>query len=40
MHTGLRWPEDVLRAFRLGTHITPRLVWFNPDAATPDDEAA
>ncbi|GAB2981271.1 hypothetical protein [Amycolatopsis acidiphila] len=38
----LRAPEDALRFFNLGSHIRARLVWFNPDAATPpeDDEAA
>lgn len=27
-------PEDALRGFRFGSHITPRLVWVNPEAAT------
>lgn len=39
----LHTPEDALRFFNLGSHIRARLVWFNPDAATPpddDDEAA
>ncbi len=36
-------PEHALRLFTFGSHIQARLVWFNPDAATPaddDDEAA
>ncbi len=36
-------PENALRLFKVGSHIQARLVWFNPDAATPadyDDEAA
>ncbi|MGH3900040.1 MAG: hypothetical protein ACRDTA_17730 [Pseudonocardiaceae bacterium] len=34
--------ENALRLFKFGNHIQARLVWFNPDAATPadDDEAA
>jgi hypothetical protein len=38
----LQAPENALRLFRLGSHVRARLVWFNPDAATPakDDEAA
>jgi hypothetical protein len=38
----LRAPEDALRFFNRGSHVRARLVWFNPDAATPpdDDEAA
>lgn len=38
----LRTPEDALRLFNRGSHIRARLVWFNPDAATPpeDDEDA
>jgi hypothetical protein len=28
-------PENALRRFQLGGHIQARLVWFNPDAATP-----
>lgn len=38
----LHVPEDALRLFNFGSHIHARLVWFNPDAATPpenDDEA-
>jgi hypothetical protein len=34
----LRTPEDALRLFNLGSHIRARLVWFNPDAATPPDD--
>jgi len=36
-------PENALRHFAQGPDIHARLVWFNPDAATPeedDDEAA
>lgn len=35
-------PENALRHFTRGDYIRARLVWFNPDAATPteDDEAA
>jgi len=39
----LQTPENALRLFNLGGYIRARLVWFNPDAATPsedDDEAA
>jgi hypothetical protein len=38
----LQAPENALRMFKFGSHIRARLVWFNPDAATPaeDDEAA
>jgi hypothetical protein len=34
-------PEDALLGFHFGSHIKPRLVWVNPDAATPaeDDQA-
>ncbi|MGH3829314.1 MAG: hypothetical protein ACRDRS_02510 [Pseudonocardiaceae bacterium] len=33
--------EDALRLFNFGSHIRARLVWLNPDAATPpeDDDA-
>ena len=37
VHLGVPAPEAVLRRFRFGTHITPRLVWVNPDAATPPE---
>lgn len=30
----LQAPENALRGFAWGSHITPRLVWVNPDAAT------
>jgi hypothetical protein len=39
VHLGAPAPEAVLRRFRFGTHITPRLVWVNPDAATPPEPA-
>ncbi|MGH3423288.1 MAG: hypothetical protein ACRDO8_01090 [Nocardioidaceae bacterium] len=35
---GLAEPEDALVGFGFGTHIRARLVWFNPDAATPEGE--
>lgn len=38
LHMGLQEPEDALPGFHFGTHILPRLVWFNPDAATPDED--
>lgn len=31
-------PENALRLFKFGSHIRARLVWFNPDAATPADD--
>lgn len=31
----LQSAENALRGFGFGTHITPRLVWVNPDVATP-----
>lgn len=34
----LRAPEDALRMFNFGSHIRARLVWFEPTAATPDDD--
>ncbi|MGH3568502.1 MAG: hypothetical protein ACRDRH_21250 [Pseudonocardia sp.] len=43
LRMSLQAPEDALRLFKFGSHIQARLVWFNPDAATPaddDDEAA
>lgn len=30
--------EKVLHGFDVGTHIHARVVWFNPDAATPADD--
>jgi hypothetical protein len=36
-HLGSPSPEDVVRRFRFGTRITSRLVWVNPDAATPTE---
>jgi hypothetical protein len=35
---GLPTAEDALRRFRFSRHITPRLVWYDPSAATPCDE--
>ncbi|SMD20699.1 hypothetical protein [Kibdelosporangium aridum] len=43
MRISLETPENALRLFTFGSHIRARLVWFNPDAATPaedDNEAA
>lgn len=34
MRMSLQAPENALRGFTWGSHITARLVWFNPDAAT------
>lgn len=34
----LQAPDDALPAFIWGDHITTRLVWVNPNAATPVDE--
>jgi hypothetical protein len=34
----LHAPKDALRLFTFGSHIRARLVWFNPDAATPTDD--
>ncbi|TDV52015.1 hypothetical protein [Actinophytocola oryzae] len=31
----VRAPENALRMFTVGDHIRARLVWFDPDAATP-----
>jgi hypothetical protein len=41
LRMSLQAPENVLRLFNFGSHIRARLVWLNPDAATPtgdDDE--
>lgn len=38
LYMGLQAPEDALLGFHFGTHIRPRLVWFNPDAVTPEDD--
>ncbi|MGQ0841337.1 hypothetical protein [Actinokineospora sp.] len=43
LRMSLHAPDDALRLYKFGSHIRARLVWFNPDAATPiddDDEAA
>lgn len=32
--------EDCLRAFRFGSHISARLVRYDPSAATPDSDVA
>lgn len=43
LRMSLQAPENALRLFKFGSHIRARLVWLNPDAATPaddDDEAA
>jgi hypothetical protein len=38
MRMSLQVPENALRVFTFGSHIRARLVWFNPDAATPADD--
>jgi hypothetical protein len=42
MRMSLQTPKNALRMFTFGNHLRARLVWFNPDAATPaeDDQAA
>ncbi|WP_235079375.1 hypothetical protein [Amycolatopsis orientalis] len=42
LRMSLQAPENALRMFKFGSHVRARLVWLNPDAATPadDDEAA
>lgn len=35
LRMSVREPESALRMFTVGHHIRARLVWFNPDAATP-----
>jgi hypothetical protein len=37
LRMSLQAPENALPGFTWGTHIHARLVWFNPDAATPAD---
>ncbi|SNR68065.1 hypothetical protein SAMN06265360_11495 [Haloechinothrix alba] len=32
----LNAPEEALRGFGFGSHVSGRLVWFDPDAVTPD----
>ncbi|MFE0020568.1 hypothetical protein [Amycolatopsis sp. NPDC059021] len=31
-------PENALRMFKFGSHVQARLVWFDPDAATPVED--
>lgn len=38
LRMSLQAPEDALRGFIWGRHIRARLVWFNPDAVTPDED--
>lgn len=38
LHIGVPNTEAGLRGFGFGSHIRPRLVWFNADAATPPDD--
>ncbi|MDV6014772.1 hypothetical protein F8178_20150 [Haloechinothrix sp. LS1_15] len=38
LRMSLSAPEQALRGFRVGNRIGARLVWYNPDAATPDWE--
>ena len=42
LRMSLQAPENALQVFKFGSHVRARLVWFNPDAATPaqDDEVA
>lgn len=35
LRMSVRDPESALRMFAVGRHIRARLVWFDPDAATP-----
>src|SRR5699024_3499394 len=35
---GLQHPEQALDRFHFGTHIHPRLIWHNPDAALPPED--
>lgn len=35
-----RSAESALRGFGFGTRLKPRVVWVNPDAATPPDDLA
>lgn len=37
LRMSVRAPESALRMFAVGDHIRARLVWFNPDAATPTE---
>lgn len=37
VHLGVRALERAIRGFRVGTRITPRLVWVNPAAASPPE---
>jgi hypothetical protein len=32
-------PEDILFVFGLGAHVQPHIVWVDPTAATPPEEA-
>ncbi|MGH3768385.1 MAG: hypothetical protein ACRDS0_19850 [Pseudonocardiaceae bacterium] len=38
LRMSLQAPENALRLFLLGKDIRTRLVWFNPDAATPAED--
>lgn len=35
-HSTAPTAEECLREYRLGTHIRPRIVWYDPDKATPE----
>ncbi|MBB5155941.1 hypothetical protein [Saccharopolyspora phatthalungensis] len=39
LRMSLQTPENALRGFTWGSHITARLVWVNPGAATPANDA-
>ncbi|MCX2729861.1 hypothetical protein OOZ19_06390 [Saccharopolyspora sp. NFXS83] len=34
-HSTAPTAEDCLREYRFGTHIRPRIVWYDPEQATP-----
>ncbi len=40
LRMSLQAPNDAPRLFTVGCHIRARLVWFNPDAATPAEVEA
>lgn len=38
MTISLQTPHDALYYFAWDSHCTPRLVWVNPDAASPTED--
>lgn len=38
LRMSLPTPEEALPGFTFGTHVRARLVWLNPDAATPPED--